>query len=80
MDLDPRPIAGSVAVRNYRPEHEKPSRWSFMKVLREHSDLKEFYPEVNPFVECYKVRPNTYVNWLSISDANEPFLTKAHRW
>ena len=39
---------------------EKVSRWSFMKVLREHSDLKEYYPEINPYVECYKVRPNTY--------------------
>jgi glyoxylase-like metal-dependent hydrolase (beta-lactamase superfamily II) len=60
MDLDPRPIAGSVSVHNFQPEHEKSSRWSFMKVLREHSDLKEYYPDVNPFVECYKVRPNTY--------------------
>ncbi len=60
MNLDPRPIVGSVAIHNFKPEHEKVSRWSFMKVLREHSDLKEYYPEVNPYVECYKVRPNTY--------------------
>ena len=60
MDLDPRPIAGSVGIRNFQPEHEKPSRWSFMKVLREHSDLKEYYPEIDPFAECFKVRHNTY--------------------
>ena len=60
MNLDPRPIVGSVAIHNFKPEHEQVSRWSFMKVLREHSDLKEYYPESNPYVECYKVRPNTY--------------------
>ncbi len=60
MNLDPRPIQSSIPVHNFKPEHEKVSRWSFMKVLREHSELKEYYPEINPFVECYKVRPNTY--------------------
>jgi len=60
MDLDPRPIKSSIPVHNFKPEREKVSRWSFMKVLREHSDLKEYYPEVNPFVECYGFRPNTY--------------------
>ena len=60
MNLSPRPIKSDIPVHNFKPEKEKVSRWSFMKVLREHSDLKEYYPEVNPFVECYRFRPNTY--------------------
>ena len=60
MNLNPRPIKSDIPVHNFKPEKEKVSRWSFMKVLREHSDLKEYYPEVNPFVECYRFRPNTY--------------------
>ena len=41
-------------------EDEHPCRWPFMKVLRETSSLKEFYPEINPYVEAYKVRDNVW--------------------
>lgn len=41
-------------------ETEHPCRWPFMKVLREYSTLKEFYPEINPYVEAYKVRDNVW--------------------
>ena len=60
MNLNPREIKGAVELHNRKPEKEKVSRWSFLKVLREHSDLLEFYPEINPYAECYKFRENTY--------------------
>ncbi|MBR5048253.1 MAG: MBL fold metallo-hydrolase [Erysipelotrichaceae bacterium] len=60
MNLNPREIKGAVELHNRHPEKEKVSRWSFLKVLREHSDLLEFYPEINPYAECYKFRENTY--------------------
>ena len=41
MDLKPRPIKNDIPVVNNRPENEKPSRWTFSKVLREYSSLKE---------------------------------------
>ena len=41
-------------------EDERPIRWPFMKILRETSNLKEFYPEINPYVEAYKVRDNVW--------------------
>lgn len=60
MNLNPRPIHGAVNLPNSQPEKEKPSRWTFMKVLREYSTLREFYPEINPYAEAYKFRDNTY--------------------
>ena len=41
-------------------EDERPIRWPFLKILRETSSLKEFYPEINPYVEAYKVRENVW--------------------
>ena len=41
-------------------EEEKPIRWSYMKILREFSTLKQFYPEINPYAEAYKMRENTW--------------------
>ena len=60
MNLDPRPIKNDIPLVNHSPEKEKPSRWSFMKVLREHSDLKEYYPEIDPYVEVYHWKENLY--------------------
>lgn len=59
MDLNPRPIDNTLGIVNPKPEKEKPSRWSFMKVLREHSDLKELYPDIDPYVEGYRWNFNT---------------------
>lgn len=56
----PRPIQSDLKSERIVWEPEKPVRWSFMKVLRETSSLKEFYPEINPYTECYKVRDNTW--------------------
>ena len=39
-------------------EEEHPIRWSYMKILREFSTLKEFYPEIDPYVEVFRCRDN----------------------
>lgn len=41
-------------------EEERPIRWPYMKILREYSTLKEFYPEINPYVEAYRMRENVW--------------------
>ena len=46
MMQDPRPINTNIKTKLINPEKEKPSRWSFLKILREHSDLRLFYPEI----------------------------------
>ena len=56
----PRPIKSELKSERIVWESEKPVRWSFMKILRETSTLKEFYPEINPYTECYKIRNNTW--------------------
>lgn len=56
-------------------EPEKPIRWSFMKVLREYSTLKEFYPTINPYVEAYKMRENTWALYSETFDgAGDPWM------
>lgn len=55
-----RPIRSDLKSHRILWEEEKPIRWPFMKILRETSSLKEFYPEINPYVEAYKVRPNVW--------------------
>ena len=59
-NVDPRPIKSDLKSYRIHPEMEKPSRWSFLKILREYSTLKEFYPDINPYAEAYKFRDNTY--------------------
>ena len=56
----PRLIKSDLHDRRIVWEAEHPVPWSFMKVLREYSTLKEFYPDINPYTECYKVRDNTW--------------------
>ena len=51
----------------FNPEKEKPSRWSFLKILREHSDLRLFYPEINPNAEVYKMRDNLYCIYYDVA-------------
>lgn len=57
---DPRYIKSDLKTKLLNPEKEKPSRWSFLKVLREYSTLKQFYPEINPYAEVYKFREDVY--------------------
>ena len=56
----PRPIHTNIKSKRIIEEAEHPVRWSFMKILREYSTLREFYPEINPYTEAYKVRDNTW--------------------
>lgn len=56
----PRPINTDIKSQRIIFEPEHPVRWSFMKILREYSTLREFYPDINPYTECYKVRDNTW--------------------
>ncbi|ERI05115.1 MBL fold metallo-hydrolase [Atopobium sp. oral taxon 810] len=67
LDMTPRPIKSELKSRVLFPEDEKPSRWSFLKVLREFSSLREFYPEINPYSEAYQFRDNC---WAIYSDGN----------
>lgn len=60
MDLTPRPIKTETKLKQIKQEREKPSRWTFLKILREFSTLKQFYPEINPYAEVYKFRDNMY--------------------
>ncbi len=60
MNLKPRAIKSDIPVKMNKPENEKPSRWSFLKVLREYSNLKEYYPEINPYAEAYRWKENLY--------------------
>jgi glyoxylase-like metal-dependent hydrolase (beta-lactamase superfamily II) len=56
-------------------EPEKPIRWSYMKVLREYSTIKEFYPDINPYVEAYKMKPNTWALFSETLDgAGDPWM------
>lgn len=59
MNLDPRPIKSELKSYRIHPEPEKPSRWSFLKVLRE-SNFRMFFPEIDPYAEVYKFRDNLY--------------------
>ncbi|MBQ4342371.1 MAG: MBL fold metallo-hydrolase [Erysipelotrichaceae bacterium] len=56
----PRPINVELKSKKRIHEAEHPVRWSFMKILREFSTLREYYPEINPYTEAYKVRDNTW--------------------
>lgn len=56
----PRPIHSDLKSKRIVWETEHPVRWSFMKILRETSSLKQFYPEINPYTEVYQVREGVY--------------------
>ena len=56
----PRPIHSELKSQRIVWETEHPVRWSFMKILRETSNLKQFYPEINPYTEVYPVRDHVY--------------------
>ena len=60
MNLNPREIKSQLKSYRINPEPEKPSRWSFLKVLREFSNIKEFYPDINPYAEVYHYKDNLY--------------------
>ena len=46
-----------------------------MKILREFSTLKEFYPEINPYVEAYKMRDNMWAIYEETFDGmGDPWM------
>lgn len=70
-----RTIASGLKSKKLVSELEHPVRWSFMKVLREHSDLKRFYPQINPYVEVYEFRKNLYCLFSdSLDAAGDPWM------
>ena len=70
-----RPIKSELKSKKIVFEEERPIRWSFMKYLREHSNLKEFYPNISPYHEAYKVRDNTWAIYTDTFDgAGDPWM------
>lgn len=72
---DPRYIKSNLKSKRIVWEEEKPIRWSFMKILREYSTLKQEYPEINPYAEVYKFRDNLYCIFTeSFDGAGDPWI------
>lgn len=70
-----REIASNLKSNRIVQEIEKPIRWSFMKVLRETSTLKQFYSEINPYAEVYAFRENLYCIYTeSLDGAGDPWM------
>ena len=70
-----RPIHSDLKSKKIYYEPERPARWPFMKFLREHSNLKEFYPDITPYHEAYKVRDNTWAIYTdSFDGAGDPWM------
>lgn len=56
-------------------EEEHPIRWSYMKILREFSTLKQFYPEIDPYAEVYQMRDNVWAIFSeSMDGAGDPWI------
>ncbi len=72
---NPRPIKSDLKSKRIIWEEEKPIRWSYMKILRETSNLKQFYPEIDPYAEVYKMRDNLYCIFTdSFDGAGDPWM------
>lgn len=72
---DPRPIKSDLKSHRIKWEEEKPIRWSYLKLLREHSDLKEFYPDIDPYAEAYKMRDNMWAIFSeSLDGGGDPWM------
>ena len=70
-----RPIASELKSKRIVQEIEKPVRWSFMKILREYSTLKQYYPDINPYAEVYQFRDNLYCIYTeSLDGAGDPWM------
>lgn len=56
-------------------EEEHPIRWSYMKILREFSTLKQFYPQINPYAEVYQMRENMWAIYSeSMDGVGDPWM------
>lgn len=69
-----RPIKSNLKSHRIIWEAEHPIRWSYMKILREHSDIKREYA-VNPYAEVYQMRENMYAIFTeSFDGAGDPWM------
>ncbi len=69
-----RKIESVLKSKQLKYEEEKPIRWPFMKVLRE-SNWKQFYPEIDPYVEVYQYRDNMYCMYCDSLDGHgDPWM------
>lgn len=55
-----RPIKSDLKSKRIVLDEERAIRWPYYKILREYSTLKQFYPEIDPYAEVYKMRDNVY--------------------
>ncbi len=71
-----RPINSPLAVtRTVWREPENPIRWAYAKLLRERDKTKRLYPNINPYVEVYKFRPNLYgIYTLSLDGMGDSWI------
>lgn len=60
MKRIPRPIKSELKSKRIVWDEERAIRWPYYKILREYSTLKQFYTEIDPYVEVYKMRDNVY--------------------
>lgn len=70
-----RPIKSDLKSHKLVWEAEHPIRWSYMKILREFSTLKQFYPEINPYAEVYQMRENMWAIFSeSMDGVGDPWM------
>ena len=56
-------------------EAEYPIRWSYMKILREYSTLRQFYPDIDPYAEAYQMRENMWAIYSeSLDGMGDPWI------
>lgn len=70
-----RPIQSVLKSKRVICEEEKPVRWPYMKILREYSTLKSFYPDINPYVEVYRLKDHLYCLYSDSLDGHgDPWM------
>lgn len=70
-----REIKSELKSKRKVLEIEKTIRWSYMKLLREYSTLKQFYPEINPYAEVYQFRDHLFCIYTeSLDGAGDPWM------
>lgn len=71
---DPRPIQSHLKSKRIVWEEEKPLRHSYMKILRETSNLRREY-SVNPYAEVYQMKENCWAIFTeSLDGAGDPWM------
>jgi len=69
-----RPIKSDLKTHRIKLEEEKPTRWPYMKILREYSTLKREYA-VDPYAEVYQMRDNVWAIFTeSLDGMGDPWM------